>query len=613
MAYWTDEELVRRAERVPERPLNKRLLKYVQDIRAVIDGEDDINIPSSHRNIMRGENHEGSIRLNERVRQLAAWFGGARPRFSAEPSGPGDTVQEGASLMERFARTAERQLSRGTPLHHWRQECLRDLAEVGWCAFLQTSRREYYVQAQEHQRKMADGSRLSEVVVRRRIDPATLAIEEQLGGGLQCAVLTTERHLGELALRIGIDEAKRMLGYFDIGESIDPSAHETWDISVQVREVWGPENGALIFVGAAGSSALRSGVVVSDLPAGERVYARWTNYVGRVPVYIAKVGPQPWHSPLDSMYALTNERNFWATMLDIQASGAIFRHWQLKEQATGNDVTNVHWRDNVPERLLYDLSKPPPDMGPGTEWALAPFEMHDVIPRYTQIREDHERAGASVARLHGEQVNQNTPVGTADFIDDMAQREFGDWIEAMQVQIEQAWTDLFYWLKYVHKDAVFVVDKMRDADDPTKFLSTALTLSAADIVTEDVKVTLDNRSRLSQIADYRRGVEMQKNGDIDYRSRVERGLVPDVEDADAELAAIYVSQSERIRLETRLRAQQIEEAQNLGLMQPAMPDPAPNIAGGPKEDARGTGTQRGPNNVSDTALAAGATDLLRSA
>ena len=618
----TAAEWIALATAIPQRPLNVALHDYIDRVRTLVNGTDALNIPESHRALMAAENHEGSARLNTRIRQLATWFSRAEPRVRAQPSGPGQTVQRGASAVERFVRRGESMFSRGTPLHHWQQECDRDLAETGIAVYIQTPRKDYYDTVEGDPGQMAEGAALTEVMLRRRIDPRTFSFEERIGGQFRTIVIASERHLGDLALRIGAEAARMALDTLELSEAIDEDDSTTWSISVNVAEVWTADGGALVYMGAGNGAQLRNGAAsVGDIPAESRVLETWANAIGRPPFYAAFVGPRPVHSPLDEMVQRTNARNYWATMLDIQASGAIYRHWQLIDTSTGDDMTSKLYigRENAPEHLLYDISKPPPDMGPNTEWKLAPFEMHDVVPRYTQIRDDHESAGASVARLSGQAVNQNTPVGTADFIDDAARAEFGDWVEAKQKQAEAAWADALHWLRTVHKDPVYVVDKKRDTDnDPTVFLSTTTLLRAEEIVTEHVEIVLDMRSRLSKIADYRLFTEMRNNGDMDYRTGVELGYIPGVDDGDAEIAAIYLAERERIHMETRLHQAQQEDlaAMNAQVPQERLappPVPNPRVASGARSDPRGTGTGRGPNNISDSGLAAGASDLMRGA
>lgn len=606
------------AESIPRRPLNVALHSYVLDtVRPNVDGTDSLNIPETHRDLLgdaRG-NHEGSAAFNTRIRQLATWFASGDPRVRAIPSGPGDTVQTSASLLQRFVRQGERAFAKGVPLHNYKQECARDLAECGFSVYLQIPRKDYYDAVASDPRQMAAGEPLLDIVLRRRIDPATFSFTERIGGRLAETVTTSDRHLGEQATRSGPGVGKA-LAYLKLSEAIDAGDPTTWDLSVQVAEVWTDDEGALVFMDAGKGAELKDSKGIASVPLAERILAVWPNVQGHNPHYIAKMGPQPWHGPLDQMCALTNMRNYLATMQLIQASGAAYRHWQLITKATGEDVSHIIPRDAVPEHVLYDLSKPPPDMGPDTEWKLAPFEFQPGIKElYMQVREDHEAAGASVARLSGHSVNQNTPVATVDFIDAMAQAEFGDWSRALDLQAQQSWHDLLRYLRVHHKDRVFVEDKARDAEhDPTSFLSTTTAITGADVITEDVEIETDRRSRLSKIADYRLFTEMQVNGHMEYETGVALGYVPGVEDAEAELEAIYVSQQRRALVEARIHVAQQQEIAALSPPAPVdIPAARPNVAGGQRMDPRGTGTGRGPENVSDSALATGATDLARSA
>lgn len=612
----TDAQWVALAEGVPVRSLNVALHEYVAEVRRTVDGDDPLNIPPTHADLMAAENHEGSQALNTRIRQLATWFAKGEPRVRAVPSGPGELVQAAAARIDRFVREGERAFARGVPLHNYKQECARDLAECGFAVYIQTPRKDYYNQADPVSEQMAEGTALLDLVLRRRIDPATFSFTEEIGGKVAEFVITSDRHLGELASRIGDAQAKVALDQMKLSEAIDVNNSGTWEVSVSIAEAWTKDEGALIFMGAGSGSSVASGVDMKTLGAEKRILLRWVNIIGRTSCYIAMVGPQPWHSPLDQMYALTNLRNHLATMRMIQAGGAAYRHWQLIDKSSGADAMDVIPRDHAPQHVLYDLSKPPPDMGANTEWILAPFEFQPGLePMYMQMRADHEAAGSSVARLSGQVINQNTPVGTADFIDDAAQAEFGDWAQALDLQAQAAWADLLYYLRTKHKDAVYVTDKQRDREnDPTSFLSTTTSIETADIVTDTVEITTDRRSALSKLRDYRWFVEMQGNGHMEYETGVGLGLVPGVDDADAELDAIYVSQMYRAIMEARIHVTQQQELQALAPPNPdAVPPARPNVAGGSAVDPRGTGTRRGPGNISDSALAAGATDTARSA
>ena len=87
-----------------------------------------------------------------------------------------------------------------------------------------------------------------------------------------------------------------------------------------------------------------------------------------------------------------------------------------------------------------------------------------------------------------------------------------------------------------------------------------------------------------------------------------------MDDADSEKAAIYVAEAERIEAQVELLALRQSAMQNAGLMPEQQQGSAdPRFLQGQQTDPRGTGTGRGPNNISDTAMAAGASDTLRSA
>ncbi len=107
---------------------------------------------------------------------------------------------------------------------------------------------------------------------------------------------------------------------------------------------------------------------------------------------------------------------------------------------------------------------------------------------------------------------------------------------------------------------------------------------------------------------------MISSGFMDYGRAVELGLIPGVDDAEAEKLAIFVSEGERIVAQTKLIALKQEAMKLAGLTDPAQGDGVqPRMLEGTRTDPRGTGTGRGPDNVSDTAMAAGASDTLRSA
>ncbi len=602
----TDEQVVQYAAQIPDLGHVSDLHDYVKSTRDLVNGADTISIPESHRGLLRGsENHEGSQRLNARIRQLASYFSKGDWRFSIMPSGIGSSVRRGVSAQERFARNGERELGKGTRLHKWKQETSRDLAEIGLSVIQQIPRRGYYTEVAKNPQSMADGARLTDVIFRRRIDPATWGWIEDVEGDIGISSQQGSRHLGAIARQHGIDKAKEMLGYFDFGEAMDPDEPSRWPANaiITTAEVLVSDKWYLVLMGGPNPSN------AFNLAGPERIIASGPNPIGRVPVYTCAPGTWPWHSPLDEMIALTNERNYWATMLDLQASGAIFRHWQLVDKNDGDSVVDsATYRNAVPEKLIYDLSKPPPDMGPGTEWTLAPFEFHDVSPRHQQITAQHESAGASVARLIGQNVGSDAAVGTVESMEASAQEEFSEWTEALEDQRQEMWTDYFRWHRDKHRDPVFVFDMKQDPEDGGRFFSITTSLATDDIVSEQIQVTLDTRSRIQKIADFRLAVESITGGFTTYDRQVEAGKIPDVDDAETEKLMIGVENAERVVAEAKIRAIAARAQANF---QGPPAEVNPRFLSGNQTDPRGTGTEAGPLNTSDTALATGATDIAR--
>lgn len=594
-----DEDFIHYAERVPERPQCVELHNYIDQIRSYIDGEDQIHVPQSHADITAVRNHEGGLRLNRRIRQGASWLSRGQFRFSVKASGPGNTVTQGAALQERFAREGERLFNGKGSLQKARQAANRDLMECGFAVIQQHARRGFYVGALPQLQRIAEGARLDEIMFRRRVDPRSFSWVPDDEDGVGLVVIQGTRHLGEIARTFGLEKAKQITGWFDFGE-IDESNPAGWghDISIETAEIWGADNGALLVTGGDGRSENGFKNVGPD-----RILDRWQHRDKKPPFYVETYGTYPYHSPLDEMVQLTGSRNYWATMLDIQASGAIFRHWQLIDTAKEEDITStvIGGESGVQEHLIYDMSKPPPYMGRGKEWRVAPFEFQDVLPRYQQIKDDHESAGEAVARLMGEVVGSDAAVGTVDFLDDAAHREFTEMVHSIQDQTAQRWQDFFGWLKSVHKDVVWVWSQQRDSEnDIGSFLSTAVALGANDVVTEFVDATLDTRSRQARLADFRYAMEAISSGFMDYGRAVEQGLIPGVDDAEAELLAIIAAEGERIQAQIELQALAQQAQQNLG--PGAAEPPAPRVLEGTRTDPRSLGTRRGPDNASDTGM-----------
>lgn len=595
----SDEKVMRLVNELEERERCVKFAKYVSDTRDLIDGKDKLHIPESHRNLKVGENHEGSQRLNVRVKQGAAWLGHAGVLVSVTAGGPEE--RDAARRMERFVRFGERKLAQGTPLHRWRQEVYRDIFECGVGILQQNPRREYYVEAQADPNKLVKGARLHEVMWRRRVDPAAFRWAEGDDGGIPAAMIAGTREAGSLSRVIDAQGKTNLPALrgggrgFDWVESLDDPMYLGGKDHVETRELWVGDRGYLVVWGGQH--------IKTDDP--HRIIASWKNFTGKPPFYLT-AGAWPWHSPLDEMIALTNERNYWATMLDLQAAGAIFRHWQLIEEATNDPISRAVWNQPVPENVLLDLTQPPPSMGPGTRWEIAPFEFHDVLPRYQQIVAQHEAAGSAVARLMGHDVGAYTAVGTVDMMEEFADREFSDITGGpdgeggVAQMLAEAWADTLRFLRVHHPEKVLVSGRVRDTSEEGEgqFFNTTLELTGPDIVSEEVGIRLDTRSALRKAADYRMGREMQNNGDMSFPRRVENGLVPWVDDAEEEKADIFADTVENMVLEQKV----VDAVEQMRGTPAAEPTPRPSITTGGSYDRRGTGVGRGPSNLSDSAL-----------
>lgn len=587
----SDEMVIALAHSIPEREEVKDFHNRVSKNRDIVNGKHAISIPESHRNIFAGKNYEGSNRLNTRVVQLASFLSKGRTRFSVIPPGADDEARAGAAAQERFARNGEPLLAQGTALHNWKHETFRDVGESGVSIIQQMPRRGYYIEAEQEPARMSEGAMVDEVFFRRRVDPAAFAWESTPNGRLGCVVLTMNRPLSELA-SLDSGRLREAKAYFN--EPFDPEVDSSLNgKNAKVREVWWENGGALVLMGGGTGLSIKA-ELTKEQKDGTRILHRWKNHAGKPPFYIAGHGT-PWFSPLIEMINLTETRNYWATMQDIQASGAIFRNWQLVDKNTQEDLTYTHPQAKaLPESVIYDPSKPPPYMGAETEWKLAPFEFHDVSNRYLQIQAAHETAGASVARLMGEQMGPYTAVGTADAMDEAATGEFAMLIESIEHRTAEMWQDAFLWLRDHHKDAVKVFDHSRQADT-NKFIRTITDLKGEDIKTLHIRTKLDLRSRLAMIADFRYAMEAINAGFMDYDRAVEEGLIPFVDDADVEKLALYISELERV--ETMKDLQELAQGNT-----------EPRFLQGRMNDPRGGGAGQGPLNASNTGVSAGGAD-----
>jgi hypothetical protein len=603
----TSKDFIQYATTVPAREEWANLHDYIDDVRTLVRGNDRVQIPESHTKLLRGENHEGSLRLALRIRQLAAWLSSADIRFSVPSGGDDETARIATATQERFMRAGEKKLGLGTTLNRWRQQHYRDIAECGVGVIQMNPRKDYYLYARENPGQMAEGALLADITYQRRVDPLTFSAIPTDDGDIGVGVTLATRSLGEIALKTSIEAARRTIGFFDFGTDLDPSDPTSWDpgLTVEVAEVWGSTNGALVLTGGNGRAATKSWGPSTH----GKILATWPNLYGRPPFYLVAPSTQPFVSPLDEMIQLTNARNYLATMSDLQMSGAIFRHWQLVDTSTGEDMTDRLPIDAAPEHVRYDLSKPPPNMGQGTRWELAPFEFQDISQRYAEVVLQHETAGNSVGRLMGSSVNQNTPVGTADIIADQAKLEFSEYTEGIEAAVAQRWTDWMAWFREHHSDPVRVTDRRRDTGNFEGFVTVKRELRGEDVISEDIVVTMDTRSRVQKVADFRFAVEKISNGMSDYDREVEDGNIPGVDDSESEKAAIFVAEAERIEAQVELMRLQRVAMQVAGLAEPP-PGAGPRFLEGTRTDPRGTGTGSGPDNVSDTALSESSPEIM---
>jgi hypothetical protein len=154
-----------------------------------------------------------------------------------------------------------------------------------------------------------------------------------------------------------------------------------------------------------------------------------------------------------------------------------------------------------------------------------------------------------------------------------------------------------------------VHDRQRDTGSFEGFVTVKRELTARDVVSEEIDVRLDTRSRVQKVADFRFAVEKISNGMSDYDREVELGNIPDVEDAESEKDAIFVAEAERIEAQVELQALQREAMANAGLLDPP-PGAGPRFLEGTRTDPRGTGTGQGPDNVSNTALSESSPEIM---
>ncbi len=604
-----DEAFLHLARTVPKRPIWVSHHEYIEKIRALRDGNDPLDIPETHADLSTMRNHEGSGVLDQRILQLANWISMSKIRASVQPGGLSPTVSRGTDAQERFLVAGEKMLMRGKGLHNWAFEVDEDLAECGVSIVRSGPRSSYFDKMPTEDKARNDyvkGSSLKDAWSRERIDPIGFAcIEDPTGEPL---VITSEstRHVGEIAKEFGIEKAKQIANFHDFGTALSKDDPDAWPqhdtkLMLNVTVVEGLDNGALVVIDNQDEH--------SKGQAADRVITRWKNPLGRPSYFPTVISKRPWRSPLDRMAQLTNLRNFYATMLDLQAAGAAFRHWQLIEKDTQSQIPLANFGTEAPpEHIIYNMAEPPPNMGPGTEWILSPFEFHDLMPRYEAIRAQHEESGISVSQIMGQGVNQNTHVGTAHIMEHETRRNFNNVFIAKEQQLEDEWRVFFRWLRDVHKDQLYVWAVARDTQkDIGRFINIALSLSGEDVKSENITIEIRPDLPIDQAARYQLGMQMRANGDMTYRKAVEHNLVPFVDDAEGERMSRYVEERERVKLEIQLQVAAQEHMALIsggGAEQQAGPGTPPGRVGSPGD------TGKGPDNIADSSMNPSSQDAI---
>lgn len=488
---------------------------------------------------------------------------------------------------------------RGRGLRNWHFEIMEDIAECGVAIVRSGPRKSWFDAMPKEDTPRADylkGALITDVWGKERADPKGFSAIEDPQGGLLVAVHQSTRHIGEIAKAHGLEKARAIAGFLDMGTALDNDDPAAWPqhdtkLLLTVAIVEGPTNGGLV----VSSGDETKGQVQ------ERVLMDWENHLGRPSFYPRVTSTRPWTSPLDRMVQLTNLRNFYATMLDLQAAGAAFRHWQLIEESTGDvQPLSQFGASAPPEHLIYNMAEPPPQMGIGTKWELAPFEFHDLMPRYIAIREQHDESGFAVARIMGAGIGENTHVGTAHIMEHESRRNFNNVFKAMELGSEAEWADYFGWHRDEYKDQVIVHRVARDVEnDIGRFINLALSLTGAEVKSEHVRIDIRPDLPIDQAARYRLGREMRTAGDLTYRTAVENDLVPFVDDAEGERAALYIEQRERLKLEAQLS---VAVQQHIALITgQASPQQGPGTEPG-RIGSGASAPGKGPDNIADTSV-----------
>lgn len=638
------------AQEVPQENEMRRFHDYCQevnDFRALRDNV-EATIPEPHLTAIGGASggagkHEGGMLLDQRMNELAKWLNRLKFQISVEAATVEQMDVERAADQEAFANAGEAMFKAGTPLHRFGQEVSQSIAKCGVGIVRQHPRAGYYTNLPERifddepgpglernkrdrrfsqaaderdprsfdfreefsvfqarRRRYTDQTLLTGLWTKESVPPEAFNYVEDVEGGMGATVEVRRRTLGELAKTFGVEKAAQIFGYYDFGRGARPDDTSTWPaVSLETREVWTGDQGMLfgfessVRVNGSTPKRLRSATSGDD---DGLLFGAWFNQLGKVPYHPRASGPTPWVSDLDLMVSFTAERNHWATMKYAQARLAIFRRPQLvaKEE---DDYGGIE-----PQALDFEPGKLP-NPPAGAKWEEDPFTFQpQIFAEYQEVVRQHELAGSIVAKLMGSEIAEHTAVGTADAIEETAQRPFADAIESISFSVAAEWSDFFGWLAMYHVDDPVFVHVLKDPPlgEVGRSQRVARVLRGRDVVSENITVKALPQSLINQVALKNMADEGIERGSWDYEHAVENGWIPGVNDANTMLKRVYAS---RLRAGLAQNSIQAALAQDQALLtgeQPAPPTSETNELGQPTGGRSG----QGPVNIRNSQIAA---------
>ena len=639
------------AQEVPQENDMRRFHDYCQEVNDFRALRDDVEstIPEPHLKAIGGAagkagKHEGGMLLDQRMNELAKWLNRLKFQISVEAATISQMDVELAAAQEAFANDGEVMFKAGTPLHRFGQEVSQSLAKCGVGIVRQHPRKGYYANLPERifadepgpgmernkrdrrfsqtaeerdprsfdfreeftvfqarRRAYTDQTLLTALWTKESVPPESFSFIEDVEGGQGAAVETRRRTLGELSKTFGIQQAAQVFGYYDFGRGVRPDDTSTWPaISLETREVWTGDQGMLFGFESSirinGAAPRRLRTADSDRNEG-LLFGAWANQLGKVPYYPRASGPMPWVSDLDLMVRFTGERNHWATMKYAQARLSIFRRPQLVTDEP-DDYGGVE-----PQALDFEPGKLP-NPPAGSKWEEDPFTFQPTIfAEYQEVVRQHELAGAIVAKLMGSEIAEHTAVGTADAIEETAQRPFSDALESISFSVADEWSDLFGWLAMYHRDDPVFVHTLKEPPlgKVQRSQRVARVLRGRDVVSENITVKALPQSLINQVALKNMADEGVERGSWDYEHAVEQGWIPGVNDANTMLKRVYAA-----RLRAGLAQNSIEAAleQDRALLAGALPTQPTDQTNQLGTPSGGGGGGQGPVNIRNSQIGA---------